>query len=117
MVITFLPQFFFSKTSRVFLEDSIRVTIKYNNRSLLVYPLKGCAELWFGTGTRPSILSVKCKQSVVFIKFASYFVVILVIQKSDSYLALGSSQVKVGRSYQYRPVLEPNKNLAYMSMT
>ena len=52
-----------------------------------------------GTRTLPSILSVKCKQSVVYIKFASYSVVILTVQKPDSYSALGSSQVQVGRSY------------------
>ena len=37
--------------------------------------------------------------SVVFVKFASYSVVILTIQKPDSYSALASSLVRVGRSY------------------
>ena len=45
------------------------------------------------------------KQSVVFTKFASYSVVILTHQEPDSYSALASSLVRVGRSdvNNYRP--------------
>ena len=36
----FFTSIFFSKTSLVFLKDSILVTIKYNDSRLLVYPRK-----------------------------------------------------------------------------
>ena len=38
-------------------------------------------------------------ENVVFVKFAFYSVVILTIQKPDSYSALASSLVRVGQSF------------------
>ena len=49
-------------------------------------------------GSELEVGQVKWEQSVVFIRFASYSVVILTIQKPDFYSAL-ASKVQVGQSY------------------